>query len=48
MIFMIIGAVAGSYFGTKIRHKIDGKKFINLLKILLTLLAIRAIYTSLF
>ncbi len=48
MIFMIIGAVAGSYFGTKIRHKIDGKKFINVLKILLTLLAIRAIYTSLF
>jgi len=48
MIFMIVGAVAGSYFGTKIRHKIDGKKFINVLKILLTLLAIRAIYTSLF
>ncbi|RDX33473.1 sulfite exporter TauE/SafE family protein [Arcobacter sp. HD9-500m-PIT-SAG02] len=48
MIFMIIGAVGGSYFGTKIRHKIDGKKFINVLKILLTLLALRAIYTTLF
>jgi len=48
MIFMILGAVGGSYFGTKIRHKIDGKKFINVLKVLLTLLAIRAIYTTLF
>jgi len=48
MAFMIAGAVAGSYFGTKIRHKIDGKKFINILKVLLTLLALRAIYTALF
>lgn len=48
MAFMIVGAVAGSYFGTKIRNKIDGKKFVNILKVLLTLLAIRAIYTTLF
>jgi len=48
MIFMVAGAVAGSYFGTKIRHKIDGKKFINILKVLLSLLAIRAIYTTIF
>lgn len=48
MAFMITGAIAGSYFGTKIRHKIDGKKFINVLKVLLTLLALRAIYTTLF
>jgi len=48
MMFMVAGAVAGSYFGTKIRHKIDGKKFINILKVLLSLLAIRAIYTTIF
>jgi len=48
MMFMVAGAVAGSYFGTKIRHMIDGKKFINILKLLLTLLAIRAIYTTIF
>lgn len=46
--FMIAGAIAGSYFGTKIRNKIDGKKFINVLKVLLTLLALRAIYTAIF
>ena len=48
MAFMIIGAIAGSYFGTKIRHKIDGKKFIIVLKVLLTLLALRAIYSVVF
>lgn len=46
--FMITGAIAGSYFGTRIRDKIDGEKFINVLKILLTILALRAIYTTLF
>lgn len=40
---MIIGAVAGSYAGTKLRDKIDGKKFLTILKILLTILAIKAI-----
>ncbi len=48
ILFMVAGAIAGSYFGTKIRNKIDGKKFINILKVLLTLLALRAIYTTLF
>ena len=40
---MIIGAVAGSWVGTKLRNKIDGKKFIFALKILLSLLAIKLI-----
>ncbi len=40
---MIIGAVAGSWAGTKLRDKIDGKKFILALKILLSILAIKLI-----
>ena len=40
---MIIGAVAGSYAGTKLRDKIDGKKFVMILKVLLSLLAIKVI-----
>lgn len=40
---MIIGAIAGSWAGTKLRDKIDGKKFMIVLKILLSLLAIKLI-----
>ncbi len=40
---MIIGAIAGSWAGTKLRDKIDGKKFMIALKILLSLLAIKLI-----
>lgn len=40
---MIIGAVAGSWVGTKLRDKIDGKKFMLALKILLSTLAIKLI-----
>ncbi len=40
---MIIGAVAGSWTGTKLRDKIDGKKFMLALKILLSLMAIKLI-----
>jgi uncharacterized membrane protein YfcA len=40
---MIIGAIAGSYAGTKLRDKIDGKKFLMFLKVLLSLLAIKVI-----
>jgi uncharacterized membrane protein YfcA len=43
IIAMIIGAVAGSYAGTKLRDKIDGKKFLMLLKVLLSALAIKVI-----
>jgi len=40
---MIIGAVAGSYTGTQLRDKIDGKKFVIILKVLLSALAIKVI-----
>ncbi len=41
------GAIVGSYFGTQIRRRIDGARFIVMLKIILTLLATRMILTSL-
>jgi uncharacterized membrane protein YfcA len=40
---MIIGAIAGSYAGTQLRDKIDGKKFMLVLKILLSLMAVKLI-----
>lgn len=43
MIALIVGAVAGSYAGTKIRHIIDGKRFMTILKIALTLMALKMI-----
>jgi uncharacterized membrane protein YfcA len=43
IVAMIIGAVAGSWAGTKLRDKVDGKKFIIILKVLLTALAIQVI-----
>ena len=43
IIAMVIGAIAGSWAGTKLRDKIDGKKFILILKVLLSALAIHVI-----
>ncbi len=43
IISMILGAVLGSYVGTKARNLIDGKKFTIILKVLLTVLAINLI-----
>jgi len=43
LVAMIIGAVIGSWTGTKLRDKIDGKKFILFLKVLLSLMAIKLI-----
>ncbi|MGD9554703.1 MAG: TSUP family transporter [Arcobacteraceae bacterium] len=43
LIFMIMGAVLGSFVGTKLRNRIDGKKFELILKLLLSLLAIKLI-----
>ena len=40
---MIIGAVAGSWVGTQLRDKIDGKKFTIILKVLLSTLAIKIV-----
>jgi uncharacterized protein len=43
IIVMVIGAITGSWAGTKLRNIIDGKKFEIILKILLTALAIKVI-----
>lgn len=43
IIAMVIGAIAGSWAGTKLRNVIDGKKFIMILKVLLSALAIKVI-----
>ncbi|BAK72938.1 MAG: TSUP family transporter [Arcobacter sp.] len=43
IVAMIIGAVAGSWTGTQLRDKIDGKKFVIILKVLLSALAINVI-----
>ena len=40
---MIIGSIAGSWLGTKLRDKIDAKQFTIVLKVLLTALAIKVI-----
>ncbi len=40
---MTIGSVFGSYVGTSLRHRIDGKKLVLALKIVLTALAIKSI-----
>ncbi|MDZ7820010.1 MAG: sulfite exporter TauE/SafE family protein [Aliarcobacter sp.] len=43
IIAMVVGAIAGSFAGTKLRDKIDGKNFTMILKILLSALAIKVI-----
>jgi len=43
IIAMVIGSIAGSWAGTKLRDKIDGKKFTMILKVLLSVLAIKVI-----
>jgi uncharacterized membrane protein YfcA len=40
---MIIGAIIGSWAGTKLRDKIDGKKFMIVLKVLLSIMAVKLI-----
>jgi len=43
IVTMIIGAVSGSWVATKLRDKIDGKRFTMILKVLLSALAIQVI-----
>ena len=43
VVCMVAGSVAGSYAGTAYRRKIDSKKFARLLKILLSILALKMI-----
>jgi len=45
---MMIGSIIGSYIGTFFRRKIDAEKFKKMLKVLLTLLAIKAILSVFF
>lgn len=48
IIAMIIASIFGSFIGLKLRNKIDGKKFVILVKILLTFLAFKIIFDVLF
>lgn len=45
MFYMIFGAILGSYIGTKIRKKVDSKKLLPIMKILITFFAIKGIIT---
>lgn len=40
---MVLGVILGSYISTKLRDKIDGKKLLFVIKILLTILALKLI-----
>jgi len=40
---MVVGVIIGSYLGTKIRDKVDGKKLVFTIKILLSVLAVKLI-----
>jgi len=40
---MVVGVIIGSYLGSKIRDKVDGKKLLLILKILLSILAVKLI-----
>lgn len=43
IVAMIVGSIIGSYVGTKLRDKINGKKFTMILKILLSILAMKIV-----
>ena len=40
---MVIGVIIGSYLGTKVRDKVDGKKLVFTIKIVLSILAVKLI-----
>jgi len=40
---MVVGVIIGSYLGTKIRDKVDGKRLVFAIKILLSILAVKLI-----
>lgn len=48
VVVMIIGSIVGSYIGTKLRNNINGKKLIFILKILLSIIAIKSIISIFF
>ena len=43
ILMMASGSILGSYLGTYLRHRINGKKLVFVLKILLTILSIKSI-----
>ncbi|MDC0932267.1 TSUP family transporter [Arcobacteraceae bacterium] len=43
ILVMVIGVIVGSYLGTKLRNKINGKRLVFIIKLLLSLLAIKLI-----
>lgn len=45
VIIMSLGAILGSFIGSKVRKKVDNKLYLNLIKYLLSLLAIKMIMT---
>ena len=48
IIYMLIGAVLGSYFGTKLRMAVKNDRVITVVKVLLTVMAIKMIVAVLF
>mgnify|MGYP006285372013 CR=1 FL=1 len=46
LLVMIVGAILGSYVGTRLRDKVEGKRFVKILKVLLTLLVIKVIVST--
>lgn len=46
MIAMVIGAVAGSWIGTRLRNKVSNSRYQQMLKIALTLLALNLLVTG--
>jgi uncharacterized membrane protein YfcA len=48
MALMVIAVISGSFFGTKLRHRIPEQLFLKAFKLLISLLAVRMIIKSLF
>jgi uncharacterized membrane protein YfcA len=47
MAWMVIAVISGSYFGTKLRHKVPEQLFLKVFKLLISLLAVRMIVKAL-
>lgn len=46
LVYMIVGSILGSYVGTKIRLSMNNKKLIQIIKVLLTIMAVRMIVVA--
>jgi uncharacterized membrane protein YfcA len=47
MVWMVLAVIAGSYVGTKLRHKVPEQLFLKVFKLLISLLAVRMIVKAL-